>query len=131
MMSLGLPATNHRHGYRPHSGGCWALRAWQTVGRIITRVADEASRSHDRLDGCNIGIDDISWRRGQRYLTLVIVDLLSMDKSRGFPISRRHMPLPVRVVDVSSARPAPKGAVLPGLHVQMRPARPPELPWLR
>ena len=46
---------------------------WQTVGRIITRVVDEASRSHDRLDGLHrIGIDEISWRRGQRYLTLVV-----------------------------------------------------------
>jgi len=46
---------------------------WQTVGRIISRVVDEASRSHDRLDGLErIGIDEISWRRGQRYLTLVI-----------------------------------------------------------
>jgi transposase len=34
---------------------------WQTVGRIITRVVDEASRSHDRLDGLHrIGIDTVS-----------------------------------------------------------------------
>jgi len=46
---------------------------WQTVGRIITRVVNEASHSHDRLDGLErIGIDEISWRTGQRYLTLVI-----------------------------------------------------------
>jgi transposase len=46
---------------------------WETVGRIITRVVEEASRSHDRLDGLRrIGIDEISWRRGQRYLTLVV-----------------------------------------------------------
>jgi len=46
---------------------------WQTVGRIITRVVEEASRGHDRLDDLQrIGIDEISWRRGQRYLTLVI-----------------------------------------------------------
>jgi transposase len=46
---------------------------WETVGRIISRVVDEAARSHDRLDGLErIGIDEISWRRGQRYLTLVI-----------------------------------------------------------
>jgi transposase len=46
---------------------------WKTVGRIISRVVDEAARSHDRLDGLErIGIDEISWRRGQRYLTLVI-----------------------------------------------------------
>jgi transposase len=46
---------------------------WQTVGRIIARVVDEASRGYDRLDGLHrIGIDEISWRKGQRYLTLVI-----------------------------------------------------------
>ncbi len=46
---------------------------WQTVGRIITRVVDEACRGSDRLDGLErIGIDEISWRKGQRYLTLVI-----------------------------------------------------------
>ena len=46
---------------------------WETVGRIISRVVDEAARSYDRLDGLErIGIDEISWRRGQRYLTLVI-----------------------------------------------------------
>jgi transposase len=46
---------------------------WETVGRIITRVVEEASRCHDRLDGLErIGIDEISWRKGQRYLTLVI-----------------------------------------------------------
>jgi transposase len=46
---------------------------WQTVGRIIGRVVDEASRTHDRLDGLQqIGIDEISWRTGQRYLTLVV-----------------------------------------------------------
>ena len=46
---------------------------WQTVGRIITRVVAEVSRSHDRLDGLQrIGIDEISWRRGQRYVTLVV-----------------------------------------------------------
>ena len=46
---------------------------WQTVGRIITRVVDEASCGQDRLDGLErIGIDEISWRTGQRYLTLVI-----------------------------------------------------------
>jgi transposase len=46
---------------------------WQTVGRIISRMVDEVSRNHDRLDGLErIGIDEISWRRGQRYLTLVI-----------------------------------------------------------
>ena len=46
---------------------------WQTVGRIISRVVEEVSRGRDRLDGLTkIGIDEISWRRGQRYLTVVM-----------------------------------------------------------
>ncbi len=46
---------------------------WETVGRIITRVVEQASRGHDRLDELErIGIDEISWRKGQRSLTLVI-----------------------------------------------------------
>ncbi|MBA3305859.1 MAG: ISL3 family transposase [Thermoleophilaceae bacterium] len=44
---------------------------WRTVGRIIERVcADELDR--DRLDDLfAIGIDEVSWRKGHRYLTLV------------------------------------------------------------
>jgi transposase len=44
---------------------------WRTVGRIIARVcADELDP--DRLDGLvEIGIDEVSWRKGHRYLTLV------------------------------------------------------------
>jgi transposase len=45
---------------------------WDTVGRIIQRVcADELDG--DRLDGLfDIGIDEVSWRKQQRYLTLVV-----------------------------------------------------------
>ena len=41
---------------------CSQLRLdWQTVGRIISRVVDEASRNHDRLDELRrIGIDTVS-----------------------------------------------------------------------
>lgn len=44
---------------------------WRTVGRVIERVgADELDR--DRLERLfEIGIDEVSWRKGQRYLTLV------------------------------------------------------------
>jgi transposase len=44
---------------------------WDTVGRIISRVcADEldADRLHNLFE---IGIDEVSWRRQHRYLTLV------------------------------------------------------------
>jgi transposase len=47
--------------------------AWRTVGAIIERVAAEAVREVDLLDGlCQIGIDEISHRKGQRYLTVVV-----------------------------------------------------------
>jgi len=44
---------------------------WQTIGRVIERVGDEL------LDGDRLGelfaisIDEVSWRKGHRYLTLV------------------------------------------------------------
>jgi transposase len=45
---------------------------WGTVGRIISRVcADELDPS--RLDDLfDIGIDEVSWRKQHRYLTLVV-----------------------------------------------------------
>jgi len=46
--------------------------AWDTVGRIVERVvADHLDER--RLDGLiAIGVDEISYRRGQRYLTSVV-----------------------------------------------------------
>jgi transposase len=49
--------------------------AWRTVGRIVARVAQEAETSTgiDRLAGLRrIGIDEISHKRGHRYLTVVV-----------------------------------------------------------
>ena len=45
---------------------------WDTVGRIITRVcADELDG--DRLERLfDIGVDEVSWRKQHRYLTLVV-----------------------------------------------------------
>ncbi len=44
---------------------------WRTVGRIIERVCAE-ELDPDRLDELfEIGIDEVSWRKGHRYLTLV------------------------------------------------------------
>jgi transposase len=45
---------------------------WDTVGRIVERVvADHLDER--RLDGLvAIGVDEISYRRGQRYLTSVV-----------------------------------------------------------
>ena len=46
---------------------------WRAVGHIITRVAAEAGAATDRLAGLRrIGIDEISYRRGQKYLVIVV-----------------------------------------------------------
>jgi transposase len=47
--------------------------AWRSVGQICQRVAAETARDVDLLDGLRrIGIDEISHRKGQRYLTVVV-----------------------------------------------------------
>lgn len=47
--------------------------AWRTVGSIITRVWADVEALGDRLDGLTrIGIDEISYKRGHRYLTVVV-----------------------------------------------------------
>lgn len=54
---------------------CALMRiAWRTVGQIITRVvADADAEAGNRLDGLRrIGVDEISYRRGHRYLTVVV-----------------------------------------------------------
>jgi transposase len=49
------------------------MRVARTVGQICERVAVEAQRDVDLLSGLRrIGIDEISHRRGQRYLTVVV-----------------------------------------------------------
>jgi transposase len=54
---------------------CELMRiSWLTVGRIIERVvADEQVRRGDPLAGLQrIGIDELSYRVGQRYISLVV-----------------------------------------------------------
>ncbi len=47
--------------------------AWRTVGAIITRVWADVEKLHDRFAGLKrIGIDEISYKRGHRYLTVVV-----------------------------------------------------------
>ena len=47
--------------------------AWRTVGWIVTRVSDEALATRDLFSGLTrIGVDEISIRKGQRYLTVVV-----------------------------------------------------------
>lgn len=47
--------------------------AWRTVGSIISRVCADIDASVDRLSGLRrIGIDEISYRKGQKFLTVVV-----------------------------------------------------------
>jgi transposase len=47
--------------------------AWRTVGAIITRVWADVECVYDRFaDLSRIGIDEISYKRGHRYLTVVV-----------------------------------------------------------
>ena len=47
--------------------------AWRTVGAIITRVWDDTEKLHDQFAGLTrIGIDEISYKRGHKYLTVVV-----------------------------------------------------------
>lgn len=47
--------------------------AWRTVGAIITRVWADVEALHDRFGGLRrIGIDEISYKRGHKYLTIVV-----------------------------------------------------------
>lgn len=46
---------------------------WRTVGGIVTRVGAEAEALVDRFAGLRqLGIDEISYRKGQKYLTVVV-----------------------------------------------------------
>lgn len=47
--------------------------AWRTVGKVITRVSADIETNVDRLSGLSrIGIDEISYKRGHRYLIIVV-----------------------------------------------------------
>lgn len=56
------------------STACALLRiAWPTVGAIVERVGADIDAALDRLDGLErIGIDEISYKKGQKYLTIVV-----------------------------------------------------------
>ena len=46
---------------------------WRTVGSIITRVQADIDQGVDRFAGLSrIGIDEISYKRGHKYLTVVV-----------------------------------------------------------
>lgn len=44
---------------------------WETVGRIIKRVGDELVPSDRLSELFEISLDEVAWRKGHRYLTLV------------------------------------------------------------
>jgi transposase len=47
--------------------------AWRTVGSIIERVVADGRAAHDPFSGLTrIGIDEISYKKGHRYLTIVV-----------------------------------------------------------
>lgn len=47
--------------------------AWRTVGAIVARVSADVDASVDLLEGLRrIGIDEISYKRGHRYLNVVV-----------------------------------------------------------
>lgn len=47
--------------------------AWRTVGSIVTRVVADAEAGTDRFANlARIGIDEISYKRGHKYLTVVV-----------------------------------------------------------
>lgn len=46
---------------------------WRTVGRIVERVSADAAAAQDRFANLTrIGIDEISYKRGHRYLIVVV-----------------------------------------------------------
>ena len=47
--------------------------AWRTVGAIVTRVWDDKVKLHDPFaDLTRIGVDEISYKRGHKYLTVIV-----------------------------------------------------------
>lgn len=77
-------AAGHTHAFDQHvawlatecskAAACELMRiAWRTVGAIITRVWADVQASCDLFAGVTrIGIDEISYKRGHRYLTVVV-----------------------------------------------------------
>ena len=60
--------------HSPATSVCeYARVAWRSVTRIVTRVVGDAVGRTDRLQGLRrLGIDEIAYRKGHRYLTVVV-----------------------------------------------------------
>jgi transposase len=58
----------------PKSSVAELLRiSWRSVGSIVARVVADGRAAHDPFDGLSrIGIDEISYKRGHRYLTICV-----------------------------------------------------------
>ena len=56
------------------SAVCALMRvAWRTVGSVVTRVCADVDAATDRFEGLRrIGIDEISFRKGRKYLAVVV-----------------------------------------------------------
>jgi transposase len=56
------------------SAVCELMRiAWRTVGSVLARVCADVDAVTDRFEGLRrIGIDEISFRKGRKYLTVVV-----------------------------------------------------------
>jgi len=56
------------------SAVCELMRVgWRTVGGVVTRLQADIDTQVDRFDGVTrIGIDEISYKRGHKYLTIVV-----------------------------------------------------------
>lgn len=78
------PAARHTHAFED-TVAWWTARAassvvaeflrttWRTVQAIVERVVTEQAGKTDLLSGLRrIGIDEIAYRKGQRYLTCVV-----------------------------------------------------------
>jgi len=47
--------------------------SWRTVAAVVTRVVTERAGKVDQLEGLRrVGIDELSYRKGHRYLTVVV-----------------------------------------------------------
>jgi len=68
---LSVRATGGREGR--HAVTQLMRIAWRTVGSVLARVWADSNALHDRFAGLRrAGIDEISYQRGHRYLTVVI-----------------------------------------------------------
>lgn len=60
--------------HSPASAVCDFMRvSWRTVQRVVERVIADATGEIDRLNGLRrIGIDEMSYRKGHRYITVIV-----------------------------------------------------------